>query len=118
MKRRMRVLIRKTCTIADYPGICRLDARAEPGDTMRRRPCEVLEACVASGSAMRTGLIKHERADSERGGGHMRRVSAAGADDQGRGFARAEGLRPHEDPVIGRTVGRKIDHRRRSGSGL
>src|ERR1700691_4665606 len=108
MKRRMRVLIRKTCAIADYPGIAvppRRKSRA--GDTMRRRPCEVLEAKAASAGAMRTGLIKDEDADSERGGGHMRRMSPAGADDQGRGFARAEGLRPHEDPVIGRPVRRK-----------
>jgi hypothetical protein len=39
-------------------------------------------------------------------------MAVAGADDQGRRIARREGLRSDENPVIGRTILRKIDHGR------
>src|SRR5665213_1360842 len=50
---------------------------------------------------------------SERGGGETR-MSMAGADDEGCGFARREGLRSDEDPIIGRAILRKIDDGRRA----
>ena len=42
-------------------------------------------------------------------------MPAAGADDQGRGFVRAEGFGFDEDPVVGWAIGRQIDHRRAAG---
>src|SRR4249919_810850 len=35
---------------------------------------------------------------------------AAGADDQGCGIEQRKALRGHEDPVVGRSIPRKIDH--------
>ena len=83
-------LIRKTrpmpiVFLSRFPDRCCSRPRAT---TMRRRPCKVLEAARVRARAMRTGLMKALRATiSERGGGKPR-VSAVGADDQGRGFAR------------------------------
>src|ERR1700709_351078 len=100
----MRTLIRKIPrSITCYPEMARQPRRCGSDLAKCLRP-------ERPGAGDENWVNKTLSAISKRRGGEAA-VTAAGADDQGGGIARRKALRLHEHPVIGRTLGRKVNHR-------